>query len=120
MTQIKEFKIPCSINNQGSTVKVYMGNPDPDHNPISHQVEFLSKERGIAISQEILDTLDKLKEIASENGVPFVELCEYALKSLTPNSTATEITKNNEAVKAIESTKTDKSESKNTENTESI
>lgn len=92
MTQIKEFKIPCTANGQNSSVKVYMGNPEPEHNPITHQANFLAKERNITIPAEILETLDKLKKIAQENGVSFVELCEYALKSISISSITQPIT----------------------------
>lgn len=84
---IKEFEVPCITNGQSSTVTVYMGNPEREHNPIAHQANFLAKERGIVISAEIMTTLDKLKSIALENGVPFIELCEYALKSLKASGT---------------------------------
>ena len=91
MTIVKSFRIPCFVGNQHSTVDIFLGNPNPENNPVKFQADFLASTKGISIPQEILDTLWKLKNIAAENGVPFVELCEYALKTHMPDGVVAEV-----------------------------
>ena len=79
---MKKFTIPCYAGGKQSSITVFIGNSDPQHNPIHFQAEFLAKERGITIPAEIMESLEKLKNISQSNGVPFVQLCEYAFKAL--------------------------------------
>lgn len=79
---VKDFDVPCYINGKLSSVKIMIGDPKIGTHPIQHQNKFLMEEKGIVIPKEILDTLEKLLDIAQRNGVSFTELCEYALKSL--------------------------------------
>ena len=91
---MKQFNIPCFFNGAKSSVTVYIGNPLPDHNPIHFQSDWLSKERGGSIPQEILDSLNKILALSIKNNVPFLELCEYALnaanESIAANQNSTQ------------------------------
>ena len=80
--RLLEFKIPCAFNGQMSEVEVYLGNPEAKHNPIFFQNKFISDVKGGMISQGVLDSLEKLKILAAENGVDFIELCKDALTSI--------------------------------------
>lgn len=82
MVEIKKFNIPCFVNGQSSVVGVYLGQPKEGNNPVHHQSVFLAQERGIIIPDDVLETLEKIRKIAERNGVSFIELCDYAFKSL--------------------------------------
>jgi hypothetical protein len=79
---MKKFKIPCNFDGKKTPVTFYIGKPQTDHNPIHFQAEWLSSERGGNVPQEVMQSLEELMELSKKNGVPFEELCEYALKSI--------------------------------------
>ena len=79
---MRKFKIPCVFGNATSSVTFYIGNPEKDHHPIHFQADWLSKERGGTVSPEIMQSLEELKALSEKNGVPFEELCSYALESI--------------------------------------
>ena len=76
---MKKFSIPCDFNGQKAPFTIYVGNPKPDHHPIFFQSDWLSKERGGTVPQEVMDSLAKLKDLSEKNGVSFEDLCVYAL-----------------------------------------
>jgi hypothetical protein len=79
---MKKFKIPCNFGGKSTPVTFYIGNAEKDHHPIHFQAEWLSKERGGTVSPEIMKSLEELKQLSEKNGVPFEELCSYALESI--------------------------------------
>lgn len=81
---IKQFLVPCDFNGVTTQVPFYIGNPAKDNNPVQHQAHWLSSTRGGVVSQEVMDSLKKLNEIASRNNILVVDLCEYALMSAFP------------------------------------
>jgi hypothetical protein len=82
---MKKFTIPCSFGGQTAPFTVYVGNPEYTHHPLHFQADWLSKERGGSIPQEVMDSLNKLKQLAEKNNVSFEDLCVYALGSATEN-----------------------------------
>jgi hypothetical protein len=78
---MKKFNITCTFGSVKAPVSVYIGNPEVKHHPLHFQAEWLSKERGGTIPTEIMESLAKLKELSEKNGVPFEELCAYALEA---------------------------------------
>ena len=76
---MKVFKIPCDFNGQKIPFNIYVGHPAPDKHPLANQSQWLATERQGSIPQEVMDSFQKLLEIANENGVSFEELCVYAL-----------------------------------------
>ena len=88
---VKQFTIPCqfksgSTDNTTARVTFYIGHPDGAHHPIHFQSEWLSGTKGGVVSQDLMDTLGKLHDLAKENGVDFENLCYYALISATEHS----------------------------------
>lgn len=77
---MKKFTIPCNFGGTKSPFTVYIGEPEPRHHPLHFQNDWLSKERGGSIPGEVMDAIAKLKELAEKNGVPFEDLCVYALQ----------------------------------------
>ena len=78
---MKKFTIPCNFGGTKSPFTVYIGEPEAKHHPLHFQADWLSKERGGSIPPEIMDSLAKLKELSDKNGVPFEDLCTYALEA---------------------------------------
>ena len=76
---MKKFSISCDFNGQMFPFVIYVGDPKADHHPVYFQQNWLSKEKGGAIPQEVMDSLEKLRDLAAKNSVPFEELCVYAL-----------------------------------------
>jgi hypothetical protein len=78
---MKKFSVPCFFNGAKSPFTIYLGAPEEGHHPLHFQSDWLSKERGGQIPAEIMDCIQKLKELAIKNNVSFEELCVYALDS---------------------------------------
>ncbi len=76
---MKKFTIPCDFGGVKAPFNIYVGEPEPSKHPLQHQAHWLSTERGGTIPQEVMDSFQKLHEIAKENNVSFEELCVYAL-----------------------------------------
>lgn len=84
---VKQFTIPCDFQGQMSPVTLYIGHPEATHHPINFQSQWLSSARGGQVPPDLMDTLQKLHDLALENNADFEELCYYALISATNNST---------------------------------
>ena len=81
---VKQFTIPCQFQGgQTSPVTLYIGHPESTHHPVHFQSDWLSSAKGGTIPQDLMDTLQKLHDLANENGADFEELCYYALISAT-------------------------------------
>ena len=83
---VKQFTIPCDFQGQMSPVTLYIGHPEATHHPINFQSQWLSSARGGQVPSDLMDTLQKLHDLAIENNADFEELCYYALISATNNS----------------------------------
>ena len=86
---VKQFTIPCQFGNETAPVTLYIGHPENTHHPIQFQSNWLSSVKGGTIPQDLMDTLQKLHDLANENGADFEELCYYALISATQGGNAT-------------------------------
>lgn len=80
---VKQFTIPCQFGQETSPVTLYIGHPEGTHHPVHFQSEWLSSAKGGTIPQDLMDTLQKLHDLANQNGADFEELCYYALISAT-------------------------------------
>ena len=76
---MKKFVVPCDFGGRKAPFTIYIGAPEDKHHPLHFQADWLSKERGGSIPNEIMDSVAKLKELADKNNVSFEELCAYAL-----------------------------------------
>jgi hypothetical protein len=75
---MKRFTIPCDFGGQKTPFHVYVGQPTPGH-PLKYQAAWLRVERGGKIPDDVMESFQKLYNIAKENNVSFEELCVYAL-----------------------------------------
>lgn len=80
---MKKFNINCVFENQTSPVTVYIGRPEQGHHALHFQSEWLSKERGGVIPQEVMYAITKLQDLAKKNNVLLEDLCVYALGSVS-------------------------------------
>lgn len=96
---VKILTVPCEFQGGAkSNVNFYIGNPDPKNNPIKNQAHWLSTSRGGTPPEAIMNSLETLHKIAQKNNIPLGDLCEYAIKSVSPTiSTTTNATKKIEA-----------------------
>ncbi len=78
---MKKFTVNCDFNGQKSPFTVFIGRPQEGHHPLQHQAEWLSKERGGTIPQEVMESISKLQDLAKKNNVSLEDLCVYALGS---------------------------------------
>jgi len=85
ISMVKQFTIPCQFGNETSPVTLYIGHPETTHHPVHFQADWLSSSKGGTIPQDLMDSLQKLHDLANENGADFEELCYYALISATQN-----------------------------------
>lgn len=79
--QITQFSIPCNFGGQVVNVTIYVGSPKEDQNPIYFQTKFLQDMKGGAVPGDIIESLNKLHELAKKYGVPVAELCYHALQN---------------------------------------
>lgn len=76
---MKRFTVPCDFGDVKAPFHVYIGHPVPSSHPLKYQSAWLLEERGGIIPTDVMDSFQKLHEIAKENKVSFEELCVYAL-----------------------------------------
>lgn len=76
---MKKFKINCDIEGQVTPIILLIGSPENTHNPIHFQSDWLSKQRQINISAELLTSLKETAEIAEQYKINLDILCLYAL-----------------------------------------
>ena len=89
--KVTKFNVPCAFGGQTSEVAIFIGSPESQHNPIYFQSKFIQDVKGGVIPQSVFDSLEKLQKLAIENGVPFEELCRYALGSISSSESHEEI-----------------------------
>ncbi|WP_432994009.1 DUF2610 domain-containing protein [Dactylosporangium sp. CA-233914] len=83
---MKKFTIPCDFGGAKAPFNIYIGEPADGKHPLQHQASWLSRERGGTIPSEVMDSFQKLADIARENNVSFEELCVYALGTTSESS----------------------------------
>lgn len=86
---MQHFMIPCDFGGRKAPFPIYVGEPKPDSHPLHYQAWWLSSERGGTIPQEVMDSFEKLHNIAKENNVSFEELCVYAMGEASAQQPAT-------------------------------
>jgi hypothetical protein len=89
----KQFTVPCNFGQDIFPVTFHIGSPENTHHPIGFQSDWLSKEKGGTVPQDLMNMLQKLHELALKNNADFEELCYYALISATKTSTSNSLQK---------------------------
>jgi len=76
---VKKFSIPCDFSGQSIPVTLYIGAPHPEYHPLHFQGSWLSSEKGGVIPNDVMESIEKLRNLAKKNNVSFEELCFYAI-----------------------------------------
>ncbi len=76
---MKKFSINCDFGGEMAPFSIYIGKPEARHHPLHFQAEWLGKERGGNVPNEVMTSISKLNDLAKKNGVALEELCVYAL-----------------------------------------
>lgn len=76
---MKRFTINCDFGGQIAPFTICIGDPESSHHPLHFQADWLSKERGGTIPPQVMDAVQKLKDLSVSNNVSLEELCVYAL-----------------------------------------
>lgn len=82
---MKKFAIPCDFSGTKAPFNIYVGEASKKRHPLYYQALWLSEERGGTIPTEVMESFQKLADIADENNVSFEELCVYALEPADNN-----------------------------------
>lgn len=75
----KTFSIPCDFGGQKQSVLFSIGAPNPEYHPIHFQSTWLSSTKGGTVPTDIMESIQKLHELAMKHKVSFEELCYYAI-----------------------------------------
>lgn len=74
---VKSLKLNCIMHDGSmSPVTFFIGNPAKDSHPIKFQADWLQNQFGASVSEDIMDSLKKLHEVAEKNRIEFEDLCE--------------------------------------------
>lgn len=76
---IRKFTIPCDFSGKKIPVTFYIGNAAIGGHPIGFQSAWLGREKGGVVPENLMTSLEKLKEISDKNKVPFADLCSYVI-----------------------------------------
>jgi hypothetical protein len=76
---MKKFNVNCEFGGQEAPFTVYIGQPQTGHHPLQFQADWLSKQRGGTIPNDVMEAISQLKDLSERNGVSLEELCVYAL-----------------------------------------
>ncbi|MDR0571379.1 MAG: DUF2610 domain-containing protein [Rickettsiales bacterium] len=76
---VAKFFIPCDFNGREVNIEFSVGNPAKDQHPIYFQSKWLGEARGGVVPQEIMDSIQKIKEVADKEKVSFEDLCLYTI-----------------------------------------
>jgi hypothetical protein len=76
---VKQYSVPCNINGEDATTKIYLGDVCEKAQPANYQNSWLSNEQGGQIPETVLNTLDDLKLLALERGWSFSQTLDCAI-----------------------------------------
>lgn len=76
---MKRLTIPCDFGGVTAPFHVYLGNPSVIVHPLHFQNAWLRESRGGTIPPAVLDSLQRLADIARKEGVSYEDLCVYSL-----------------------------------------
>jgi hypothetical protein len=79
---VKKFTYSCDFAGKKYPVTFYIGDAAKGEHPIAFQSNWLSKEKGGVVPKDLMESLEKLKEISDNSKVPFEELCEYVIQEI--------------------------------------
>lgn len=79
---VKKFTANCDFGGQTHPVTLYIGRPSPESHPLHFQSTWLSSNRGGSVPSSIMDSFQKIADIAIKRRVPFEDLCSYVIDEI--------------------------------------
>lgn len=76
---MKRFTVPCDFAGEKHDFHVYIGRPSTLSHATYYQTLWLKEERGGVVPEDVIDSFNKLYDIAVECDVNYEDLCVYAL-----------------------------------------
>ena len=76
---MKRFTVPCDFAGEKHDFHLYVDMPSTLSHPIYYQTLWLKEERGGVVPEDVIDSFNKLYDIATEHNDSFEDLCVYAL-----------------------------------------
>jgi hypothetical protein len=83
---VKKFTTNCDFGGQKAPVHFYVGNPSLGTHPLNFQSRWLANNRGGNIPNEIMESFQRIADIAVKNRLPFEDLCAYVIDELNSNN----------------------------------
>jgi hypothetical protein len=80
---VKKFTVECDFSGARFPVTFYIGEAAVGSHPIGFQSKWLSRTRGGEVPEKLMESLEKLKEIADKNKVSFEELSSFVIQELS-------------------------------------
>ena len=77
---MQSFNIPCDVDGIKTPVPFFISHGVNGYQGLLDQFQWLKEYRKIDVPVDVKESLKKLHDIAVENNVNFLELCNYALK----------------------------------------
>jgi len=76
----KTIAVPCDVDGKKVPIQFHVGDPQPNAHPIGHQANWLAKERGVYVPQDVMESMDTIHQTAKELNIPFEDIVTYALE----------------------------------------
>ena len=84
---VKKFSVPCQYDSGNvAPFDFFIGNPNEGKHPIEVQSKWLTEVKGGHVPQDVMDSIQKIKELADRNNVSFEDLCVYAVNIANDNA----------------------------------
>jgi hypothetical protein len=86
---MKKFTVPCSFGGKKAPFNIYIGGASTKRHPLYYQALWLKSVRSGEVPPEVMESFQKLADIAHENNVSFEELVVYALGTASSGESKT-------------------------------
>lgn len=93
---VKKITVNCNFSGQSQSVTFYIGDSAFAKNPISFQSKWLSDNKGGAVPEKLMESLNKIKKISDEHNIPFEDLYDYVVKEIESGKTLKDISVENQ------------------------
>jgi len=88
---VKKITVNCDFSGAAHPVNFYIGDAAVAKNPIGFQSQWLSTERGGAVPEKLMESLDKIKKISDEHNIPFEDLYDHVVREMENGKSLTDI-----------------------------
>ena len=83
---VRKFSLNCKVGTAEMALNFYVGDPQETSHPIGYQMKYLT-QRGVAIPENVINSMASLNEIAKKNHIPFEDLIQFVTDELNSEDT---------------------------------